>query len=164
MTGVLVTWARPEDLVEQELLRDGELLVRLMGIDSAFMDATGEDSSIYRVRGMDVQGAVVFDTGLFQMPVNRGADLQTRTRLDHNFPSEDSHRYVDVGGNGIDLLAIRVYRAIDWMQNRKELALALVETDEDGRWKAPVFLEPGLDYTLVVEKNGFGPVVETITL
>ncbi len=164
MLGVTINWTCVEGHVAQEVWRDDSLLTRLYEDETVFTDASGTDKSTYRVRGLDALDNIVFDTGPFQPVVNRAADLQTQVRLDHNWPTTDAHRYVDVGGNGISGLVIRVYRQPDWAQGRVDLALSLSETDASGRWKIPVFLETGFDYVLVSEKNGFQPVIETITV
>lgn len=164
MLGVTINWTRVEGHVAQEVWRDGSLLTRLYEDEVVYTDTSGTDKSIYRVRGLDALDSVVFDTGPFQPVVNHAADLQTQVRLDHNWPTVDARRYVDVGGNGIGGLVIRVYRQPDWAQGRTDLALSLSETDVTGRWKVPVFLETGFDYVLVTEKNGFAPVIETVTL
>lgn len=164
MLGVTINWKPVSGYASQEVWRDDALLTRLYGDETEFTDSSGTDKSIYRVRGLDALDSVIFDTGPFQPVVNWAANLQTQVRLDHNWPSTDEHRYVDVGGNGIEGLVVRVYRQPDWAQGRTDLALSLTETDETGRWKTPIFLETGFDYVLVSEKNGFKPLIETVTL
>lgn len=155
---VRVVWDPPDGLVTQTLHRDGVLLLYLTGTERAYTDPGGVDASIYRV-----YGDPDFDTGPFQMPVNRAADLQTRVRFDHDYGGKDSRRYTDAGGNGVRV-SVRVYRQPDWVAGHRELALNVVDTDEDGRWPAPVFLEPGLNYVLHVQGEGLGPLVEAVTL
>lgn len=155
---VRVEWVPPEGLVEQVLYRDAILLAYLAGTTSIYDDPGGLDASVYRVTGNPG-----FDTGPFQMPVNRAADIQTRVRFDHDWGLKDVRRYTDAGGNGVRV-SVRIYREADWVGGRRTIALAVVNTDADGRWPFPVFLEAGLNYVLHVQGEGFGPLVETVTL
>lgn len=155
---VLVTWEPPEGLTSQVLYRDGALLLYLAGGERSYDDPGGTDRSVYRV-----QGDPGFDTGPFQPPVNRAADLQTRVRFDHDWGDADARRYTDAGGNGL-CVTVRVYREADWLADRRTLALYALDTKTDGRWPYPIFLEPGLNYVLHVQGEGYGPLVETVTL
>lgn len=155
---VRVTWDPPEGLSSQVLHRDGVLLLYLTGTERMYDDPGGTDDSVYRV-----YGDPGFDTGPFQPPVNRAADLQTRVRFDHDWGAADARRYTNAGGNGIRV-TIRVYREADWLAGRRTLALNVLDTSPDGRWPYPVFLEPGLNYVLHVQGEGYGPLVQTVTL
>lgn len=155
---VRVTWEPPQGLSSQVLYRDGVLLLYLAGGEGSYDDSGGTDASVYRV-----VGDPGFDTGPFQPPVNRAADLQTRVRFDHDWGAPDARRYTDAGGNGVRV-TVRVYREADWVANRRTLALNVLDTGSDGRWPYPVFLEPGLNYVLHVQGEGLGPIVETVTL
>lgn len=155
---VHVTWTPVEGLTSQTLYRDGYLLLYLSGTETSYDDAGGDDTSVYRV-----YGEPAFDTGPFQPAVNRAADLQTRVRLDHNWGDTDARRYTDAGGNGVRV-TIRVYREADWVVERRTVALGVIETLADGRWPYPVFLEPGMNYVLHVQGEGYGPLSETVTL
>ena len=164
MLGVRISWQTDAELAGQVLYRDDQLLSYLPGDVRTYEDAGGTDASIYRVQGRDLSDALRFDSGPFQSVVNRAADLQARTRVDHDFPTSDANRFVDVNGGGIGGLTIRVYKEADWLAGRRELAIYVIETKENGRWNAPVFLEPGLNYVLHVGKNGYGPILVTLTV
>lgn len=154
---VRVEWQTDSVLTAQVLHRDGALLAYLAGHERAYDDPGGADASVYRV-----YGEPGYDSGPFQPTVNRAADLQTRFRLDHTY-DDGRLRYTDDGGNGVRV-TVRVYREADWEAGRIELAIAVVETNTDGTWRAPVFLEPGMNYILHVQGEGRGPIVETLTI
>ncbi len=164
MLGVRVEWVPPSGLFSQVLYRGDDVLAYLSSDANVYDDAGGEDASVYRVKGFDQEGSLLHDTGPFQMPVNRAAMLRARTRLDHDTGAVDALRYVEAGGQGIAALEIRVYTEVDWLQGRRESPIALSQTGSDGRWLWPVFVEPGFTYVLHVQKNGRGPVTNSVTL
>lgn len=164
MLGVRVTWAPPLGLFRQTLSRGADVLDHLPGDAASYSDGGGADDSVYRVRGYDAGDALVYDSGPFQMPVNRAADLRTRVRLDHDTGGADALRYVRAGGGGVQDLEIRVYTEVDWQQSRKDFPIAISTTGPDGRWLWPVFVEPGFTYVLLVQANGFGPVTQSVTV
>jgi hypothetical protein len=164
MLGVRVEWAPPDGLFSQTLYRGDDVIAHLLAAAFVYDDAGGEDTSVYRVKGFDIEGALLYDSGPFQMPVNRAAVLRTRTRLDHDTGARDAFRYVEAGGQGLDSLEIRVYTEVDWQQGRRDSPIAISQTGPDGRWLWPVFLEPGFTYVVHAQKNGRGPVTTNVTL
>jgi hypothetical protein len=45
------------------------------------------------------------------------------------------------------------------------VGLYVTETDSQGRWKSPLWVEQGLDYVIVYEKpSAFGPDVIRVTV
>lgn len=155
---VRVTWTPLEGLTDQTLYRDGVLLLYLSGTVQDYDDPGGTDQSVYRVVGDNG-----FDTGPFQPVVNHAADLQTRVRFDHNWGGLDARRYTDAGGNGLRV-TVRIYKEADWASGRRTLALCVLDTNSDGRWPYPFFLETGLSYVLHVQGEGYGPLVETVVV
>lgn len=160
MPGVRIDWTYDGVLPELTVTRDGEVLVYLPGDTRLYLDGAGTDASVYRVTSADL----VLDTGPFQPRVNRGAQLQARRRVDHNWGAADALRFVDDGGLGINALTVRVYFEPDWLAERTALALCITETLSDGRWRDFFLLEPGFTYVLHVAGNGFGPVVTTLVV
>ena len=68
-------------------------------------------------------------------------------------------------GPGIPDATIRAFRASEWDAGRREVGEYVVLTDAQGRWKSPLWLEPGLDWVLVFEKAGsFGPDTRRVTV
>jgi len=125
-------------------------------------DPTGTDASVYRVQGF-LLGGLVFDSGVFQPQVSTAAQIATRVKVDHNFQLADQYRYVAPGGSGIPQALIRVFQKPDWDAGRRNVALFITETLDDGRWQSPFWLEPGMTYVLTFEKSGsFGPDIVTV--
>jgi hypothetical protein len=128
-------------------------------------DPEGDAATIYQVLAFAGSGDIVADSGPFQPALSHAADLLARTRVDHNYGGTDQLRYVSEGGDGIPNAEIRVYKRADYDQGRTDLPLFRLETDNDGRWVAPVFLEVGFDYTLWYAKSGlYGPNLKIITV
>lgn len=134
------------------------------GAQFFYDDPTGADETVYRVQGF-LLGGLVSDTGIFQPQVSVAAQIATRTRVDHNYQLVDQYRYVTPGGAGIPNATIRVFQKPDWDAGRRNVALFVTETLDDGRWESPFWLEPGLQYVLTFEKSGsFGPDTAVITV
>ena len=86
--------------------------------------------------------------------------------VDHNYPSSDYLTYLSPSGNGINGATIKVFRWDDYDSgNRSEIfVVARSTTVENGKWKNPVYLDPG-SYTFVFSKAGlFGPDVINLTV
>ena len=47
---------------------------------------------------------------------------------------------------------MRLFRRPDFEAGRRDVPLYVVQTRADGRWTRPVYLEPGMDYTLIFDK------------
>lgn len=128
-------------------------------------DPQGTDTTVYRVRALGPNGELYGDSGPFQPSAAVAAGLASRTRVDHNFEDPDNLRYVTPSNQGIPDAIIRLFRASEWDQGRRDVSEYAVLTDANGRWKAPVWLEPGLDWVLIFEKAGeFGPDERRITV
>ena len=129
-----------------------------------FDDAEGDDNTVYRVQGF-LDGGLVSDTGVFQPEVSKSASVNTRQRVDQNYQMVDALRYISPGGSGIPQATIRVFRKPDWDAGLRATSLFVTETDNDGRWVSPFWLEPGMMYVIVFEKAGsFGPDRTEITV
>jgi hypothetical protein len=125
-------------------------------------DPTGTDTSVYRVQGF-LDGGLVVDTGIFQPQVSQASEIATRVRIDHNYLLPNALQYVAPGGAPIPQATIRVFTKPDWDANRRNVALFVTETNNQGQWVSPFWLEPGLVYVIVFEKSGqFGPDTQEI--
>lgn len=172
MSGIRISWApSPVGIFQYQIYKgttvDGPWL--LLGIIPAgttfFDDVLGTVTTIYKVEGVTDVATVAYTTGPFQIPLVKGADLTARVKVDHNYEVPDNLRYVAPGGQGVPNATIRVYKQADWAASRIEAALFVTDTDNDGRWRSPVFLEPGLTYVIVFSKqNAFGPNPVEITV
>lgn len=130
-----------------------------------FEDPQGTDATIYRVRALGPAGELYGDTGPFQPSAAVAARLATRKRVDHDYGAPNALTYQTRAGVGVPDATIRVFRAVDWDQNRRTVALYVSETDALGKWRSSVWLEPGQDMVLVFEKpSAFGPDVVRITV
>lgn len=130
-----------------------------------YVDDVGTDASIYRVRALGPNRELYGDTGPFQPSTSVAANLASRKLVDHNYGGPDALTYQAANGVGIADAIIRFFRASNWDAGRREVGEYVVETDGLGRWKAPVWLEPGLDWVLTFEKRGeYGPDVRRITV
>lgn len=127
-------------------------------------DPTGTDADSYRIYGF-LLGGLVFDSGVFAPQQAFAAGLATRVKVDHNYLLADAYRYVAPGGAGIPQATVRVFQKPDWDAGRRNVALFVTETLDDGRWASPFWLEPGMTYVLTFEKAGsFGPDVTPLTV
>ena len=155
--------AGPTPAVQGNALLLREAIANL--IDNAIR-YTGRGASVtVRVRSLGPNGELYGDSGPFQPSAAVAAGLASRTRVDHNFEDPDTLRYVTPSNQGIPDATIRLFRASEWDRGRRDVAEYAVLTDANGRWKAPVWLEPGLDWVLIFEKTGeFGPDERRITV
>jgi hypothetical protein len=130
-----------------------------------FEDPQGTDATIYRVRALGPAGEVYGDTGPFQPSAAVAARLATRKRVDHDYGATNALTYQTRSGVGVPDATIRVFRAGDWDAGRRVVGLYVTETDSQGRWKSPLWVEQGLDYVIVYEKpSAFGPDVIRVTV
>lgn len=129
-----------------------------------YTDPNGTNNTVYRVQGF-LNGDLVTDTGVFQPQISKAAQLATRTRVDHNYLQPNALQYVSPRGNPIPQATIRVFQKPDWDAGNNQVALFTTETDNNGKWVSPFWLEPGLQYVLTFEKRGsFGPDKVEITV
>jgi len=85
--------------------------------------------------------------------------------IDHDFPVDDEWRIMESDGiNGAEA-TIRAFVATEYAINP---ATATQEgettTDTDGYWVRPMYLRPGITYTLVVTGEYCSPIVDNITV
>lgn len=130
-----------------------------------YEDYQGGVDKFYRVVFYDAAQVILRDSGNFSPNTVGGPDLGILVKLDHNRGLSgsvvaDAMRYCGESGAGLPDVTIRVYRQADFDAFRTDLALATTRTDDNGRWAAPVFVEPGQTYAVVFYKEGmYGPDV-----
>ena len=117
-----------------------------------FDDASGTDATVYRVKALGPLDEVLADSGPFQPDVAVGAALAARAKVDHNFGAIDALQFVTESGAAIPEAQIRIFKKPDFDAGRRDVPLFIIETRADGRWKRPVYLEPGMSYTLLFDK------------
>lgn len=187
MPGVRIFWQADTDSdtvnydVWRQLPTEGTptFLVRVTAVKSAanwkpdltqgpryyFDDSTGSRDSIYQVFFLTADDTVTGQTPLFRPMDATGAQIITRIPIDHNYGSQDALLVTAPGGAPISFLTIYVFKKIDYDGGNKTLPVGITETLPDGRWKNPVYVEPGLDYVLVFEKSqAFGPTTLVLSV
>lgn len=104
-----------------------------------------------------IDGFVIEDT-----PVFAGSGSVT---VDHNYGSADALRLTDSGGIGVDGAIVRAYLKADWGADRRgsSYVKGRAETDVNGRWLAPMYLDPAT-YTIVYSKDEFVTVTTEVTV
>lgn len=117
-----------------------------------FDDQNGTDTTVYRVKAQDGLSNVLADTGPFQPDAAGEALLKARVKVDHNFGAIDALQFVTESGAAIPDAEVRLFRRPDFEAGRRDVPLYVVQTRADGRWTRPVYLEPGMDYTLIFDK------------
>lgn len=129
-----------------------------------YADNDGVDTTIYRVQGF-TNGSLSYDSGPLQSEVSQAALLQTRTRVDHNYLYPNAYQYIEPGGAPINEAIVRVFTKPDWDALRRDVALFVTKTNAQGQWVSPFWLEPGMQYVLVFQKDGVcGPDISEITV
>lgn len=127
-------------------------------------DPTGEDTSVYRIQGF-LEGGLVLDTGIIQPEVSKTVATQYRVRVDQDFQEPNNLRYTTTNGQPIVDATVRVFTQPDWEAGRRTVSLFVTKTDSLGNWNSPFWLEPGLTYVVVYEKQGlYGPDTKTIVV
>lgn len=86
--------------------------------------------------------------------------------VNHNTGGTDNLRAVDQSGAGIDNMEIAVYLKSDFDAGNQAISYrkAWSTTKLDGRWRRPVNLDSGLDYTVLFFKEGRRQVTKEISL
>lgn len=130
-----------------------------------YEDPSGTDATIYRVRALGSSGELYGDTGPFQPSASVAAGLVSRRQVDHDYGGANALAYQTASGVGVPDATIRVFRAVDWDALRRAAPLAITSTDALGKWVSSVWLEPGFEYVVSIEKPGsYGPDTARITV
>lgn len=80
------------------------------------------------------------------------------TKIDHDYQLPGDLTYVTPGGSPIANAQIRVYFKNDYVTGNLKTPVGVTTTDEGGRWRNPVLVNPGYSYIIRFEKpNEFGP-------
>lgn len=86
--------------------------------------------------------------------------------VDHDYGGDDALAYIIDGGHPVDNARIHAFLKTDYDAEHRTSAYVVAEarTDANGRWLAPMRLDPG-EYTLVFFKQGeYGPDTQEITV
>lgn len=117
-----------------------------------FDDPSGTDTTVYRVKALGPSGEVLADSGPFQPEVATEALLKARAKVDHHYGGLDALQFVTDTGVPIPDAEIRIFKTPDFEAGRRDVPLYVVKTRIDGRWERPVYLDPGMSYTLLFDK------------
>ena len=74
---------------------------------------------------------------------------------------------VDSPNNQIDNAFVNIYRTDDFNAGRLDRSVYLVAftlTKNDGRWENPIYLDPGISYTILIIKGGAVPQTKVFTV
>lgn len=164
-----ITWSAPPTPPDHYLLYSADdylspfsLLASLTA--TTYTDVNGTSSSVYKIQAINSAGAIVSDSGAFQARENFAANLTTLVKVDTDYQSINNLRY-EYGSTGIPEADVRVYQKPDYDAGRTDVPLFVIQTDATGRLSTPVYLEPGMSYTLVYsKKNAYGPNIKNITV
>lgn len=122
----------------------------------------------YRVRVVDQYGNKAEDD--YPTPFKAGnnpVDVPSLhfVSLDHNYSAPNAYQYVTPDGDPVEQATIRVYKKDLWDAGNTTVVVGITKTDENGQWKVPVPVEPGITYTLVFHKeNEYGPDTVELTV
>jgi hypothetical protein len=129
-----------------------------------FDDISGTLKNYYQVVAVTSDGIILGDSGLFT-PASPQVALKTIVPLDHNYGGIDNYQVISPGGASLAYVSILVYKAIDYAMGRRNVVVGQTESDTQGRWKSPIYVTPGLDYTIVFEKTSeWGPNAVNVTV
>lgn len=87
------------------------------------------------------------------VPVSRAGNGGGAVAVDHDTGGADALRYVDGGGAGVGGATVRAYVSADYVAGAY-VDRGRTATKSDGRWAAPLYLDPGVPYTLTFAKPG----------
>ena len=128
-------------------------------------DESGTRDSRYQVYALTSEDVVLGTSDIFRPMDAQGTQILTRIPIDHNYGGDDALQAVASGGAPISALTIYLYKKVDFDGGNKTLPVGITETDAQGRWKNPIYVDPGLDYVLVYEKKqAFGPTSLVLTV
>ena len=69
-------------------------------------------------------------------------------RVDQNYPTPDFLLAEDEDGNPLQYVFIKIFDAAEFDAGHVDAWEAQTETDIDGKWKDPVYLEEGRDWVV----------------
>lgn len=133
-----------------------------------FFDDDEVPYRLYRLRTLDVFGNAFDATTIAPFPA--GADpaeapTQYVFPLDHNTGGTDNLRYVTPGGSPVPDATVRVYTKLAWDLRRRSDVVGSTVTAPDGRWKNPIFVEPGNTFVVHFQlPNAWGPDTVEVTV
>ena len=93
------------------------------------------------------------------------ATFEQSVALNHHHGLPDNLRYVTAGGTPIRDAQVRIYFKSDYDAQQLRAPVGVTTTDPSGRWKDPIFVQPGFTYVVQFFKpNDFGPDTATIVI
>lgn len=129
----------------------------------SYIDPSGTDATVYRVKTYDAAGNLLADTGAFQPAAVVKTNLSMgKVLVDHDYGSSDNLRVVGPNGAPIGDAKVFAFKQADWLAYNRRVPEQATTTLADGRWGTPMRLEPGFTYVLVVERRGFVPTTKEI--
>lgn len=115
-------------------------------------DTQGTAAAVYQVTAVSSTGTAIGQTDVFT-PFGPTAATPMKIAVDHNYGGMDALRFVTESGVGIPDADVRVYTKPDYDAGRFAAPVYVVQTDDQGRWRRPAFLDAGMDYVLLMEKR-----------
>lgn len=129
-----------------------------------YVDTDGALTSWYHLIAVDNVGLRSQPSAPFQAQADTPPLVDVQTRIDHHFPTTDNLRYILASGEGVMNATVRVFKQ-EGFQPNSSIALALTTTDENGRWRDPIFVLPGYTYVVQFSKEGlYGPDHTTVVV
>jgi hypothetical protein len=93
------------------------------------------------------------------------ATFEQSVAVNHDHGLADHLRYVTAGGTQIKDAQVRIYFKSDYDAQRLGAPVGVTTTTATGRWKDPIFVQPGFTYVVQFFKpNEFGPDTATIVV
>lgn len=117
-----------------------------------FDDTQGTPESVYQVTAVSAGGVALGQTDVFT-PFGPTAATPMKIAVDHNYGATDALRFVTESGTGIPDADVRVYTKPDYDAGRFAAPVYVVQTDDQGRWRRPAYLDAGMDYIILMEKR-----------
>jgi hypothetical protein len=85
-------------------------------------------------------------------------------RVDHNYPDTDDLKVVDLSGNPIDGVIIRIFEYAAFVAGETDTWVGGTSSDINGHWIDPVYLDEAQTWVVHFEKpTAFGPEHVEIT-
>jgi len=118
-----------------------------------FDDTQGTARDVYQVTAVTGLGVAVGQTDVFSPFGPTAAAAASKVAVDHNYGGQDNLRFVTESGVGIPDADVRVYTKPDFDTGRFATPVYVVQTDDQGRWRRPAYLNVGMDYIILMEKR-----------
>jgi hypothetical protein len=151
--------------IGQSLTIDGQTRLIASVTSDSFILAQALPSSVIRAGKIAYlrYGVPAVTTGGEAIPAS-GITGDGDTEVDHDTGGTDNLRYTTSGNTGIGNATVRAHLKAEYDAGTYTLR-GNTTTKDDGRWVAPLRLDSGLTYTIVLEKTGvYGPNAIEVTI